>query len=139
MELTERVRARSFSGLITVPVLGLVAAILLTVTSGEATPTWLEIGGSVLATILYVWLARLAGWWALPVATVALIVVGMSASALFYDGQSGVPPNEQRGGMDGIGLDPGDVVFVLPFVWVVLVAAVLSRRWPRTRRADTAS
>lgn len=84
----------------------------------------------------YLRLGRTAGWWSLPVATATIYAVGAAASALFYDGQADVPPDNRVTGMDEIGIDPGSVVFVLPFVWVLLVLAIVSRRWPQPPRTS---
>lgn len=119
--------------------LSLLAAVVLTGTSGTWGPTWMQVGGPVLAAVIYVALGRSAGWWALPTASVALIAIGASASALFYNDQAGVPPDQRLSGLDQMGADPGSVGLLLPIVWVVLLMAILSRRRPRALRAAEAA
>lgn len=117
-------------------VLALVAAAILTGTSGTWAPTWLGVGGSLAAAALYLGLGRSAGWWSIPIATATVFGVGAGASALFYDDQADIPPDNRLTGIDAIGVDPANVTILLPVVWVLLVLATLSRRWPRRPRTE---
>ena len=60
--------------------------------------------------------------------TVCTVVVGLAASALFYDHQADVPADLRVSGMDEIGRDPASVILLLPIIWLVLVVAIWSRR-----------
>ncbi len=104
-------------------------AVLLTATSGEYGPEVAQVFGPMLTLLGLVLLGRAAGWPSLPLMTVCVVAVGYLGSALFYDDQADVPPDLRVSGMDEIGRDPASVVILLPAVWLVLVVAVLSRRW----------
>ncbi len=104
-------------------------SVLLTATSGDYAPAAAAVVGPVIVLAGLAWLAWAVGWWSLPLMTVAVVIVGLIGSALFYDDQADVPPDLRVSGMDEIGRDPASVVVALPLIWIVLAVVVLIRRW----------
>ena len=117
----------------------LALAVLLTATGGSHGPVWARAAGPIVVLAGLVVLGRAAGWPAVPIMTICIILAGAAGSALLYDHQADVPPDNRVSGMDEIGMDPLGVVILLPAVWIVLALAVATRRWGGGGGTATAS
>lgn len=115
---------------------GGVLAAILTATSGEYASESLQVVGPATVLVGLIALGRAAGWSSIPLMTVCVLLAGWVGSAFFYDHQADVPPDLRVSGMDEIGRNPASVVLLLPFVWTVLVLAIVSCLFGRRTSAD---